>query len=453
MSFYSRYRISKPSASRIPAEEAPAAFARCRRRTFWAVTAVYALYYVCRMVLGVVRQPLIDGGFFTVTEIGVIGMSFYIVYAFGKFVNGFLADYCNIRRFMALGIGLSAAVNIILGLLGIVSGGASVLLTLSFTVLWGLNGWLQSMGSPPGVIGITRWFPKNDRGVPYSIFSSTPYVGRFLTMVGIGFLVGAAGWQWGFVVAGAVGLLASVLALCFIQDTPESAGLPSVQEWYSEEPEKKEPTRSLQLGVLKHPGLWVIAFSSAFTYIAQHAVSDWGVLFLQKAKDFSLEQAAQTVGLSELFGVVGTVSAGFLSDKLFKGDRCIPVIIAGVLSTGALAVFLFTGGGTFLNMLWISIFSVAIGIIFCIVAGLMALDFVPRRAVGAAMGLVGISSYLAAGAQSLLSGFLLGASSASSAAVDGAAAGLDFTSAAIFWTISCALASILPVFGWKFLKK
>lgn len=446
MSLYSRYRISKPSAVKVPQAEAAGEFARRRRRTFWAVTAVYALYYVCRMVLGVVRQPLIDGGVFSVAEIGVIGMSFYIVYAFGKFVNGFLADYCNIRRFMALGIGLSAAINVILGLLGIVSARASVILTVAFAILWGLNGWLQSMGSPPGVIGITRWYPKNDRGVPYSIFSSTPYVGRFLTMVGIGFLVGAAGWQWGFVAAGAVGLAAAVLALLFITDTPESAGLPSVQEWYGEEPEKKEPTRVLQLGVLKHPGLWIIALSSAFTYIAQHAISDWGVLFLQKAKDFSLEQAAQVIGLSELFGVVGTVSAGFLSDKLFKGDRCKPVIIAGVLCTGALAAFLFTGGGTILNMLWVSLFSVAIGIIFCIVAGLMALDFVPRRAVGAAMGLVGVSSYLAAGAQSLLSGLLLSSS-------EGAGASLDFTSAAIFWTVSCALASILPVLGWKLLKK
>ena len=440
MSFYSRYRISKPSETKVPEGEAASTFARLRRRTFWAVTAVYALYYVCRMVLGVVKQPLIDEGYFTVAEIGVIGMSFYIVYAFGKFVNGFLADYCNIRRFMALGIGLSAVINIVLGLAGVLSGGASVVLTLAFSVLWGLNGWLQSMGSPPGVIGITRWYPKNDRGVPYSIFSSTPYVGRFLTMVGVGFLVGAAGWQWGFIAAGIVGLVAMSLALWLISDNPESEGLPTVQQWYGEEPEKKEPTRVLQLGVLKHPGLWIIALSSAFTYIAQHAIRDWGVLFLQKAKFFSLEQAAQVIGLSELFGVMGTVSAGFLSDKLFKGDRCKPVIIAGFLATGALAAFLFSGGGIALNMLYVSVFSIAIGIIFCIVAGLMALDFVPRRAVGAAMGLVGISSYLAAGAQSLLSGVLIGSE-------------INFTSAAIFWTISCALAAILPVIGWKLLKK
>ena len=72
-----------------------------QKRTFWGVTAAYTMYYVCRMTLGVVKQPIIDGGVLTAGELGVIGSVFYFVYAAGKFTNGFIADYCNIRRFMA----------------------------------------------------------------------------------------------------------------------------------------------------------------------------------------------------------------------------------------------------------------------------------------------------------------------------------------------------------------
>ena len=85
---------------------------RLRRRTFWGVTAAYTLYYVCRMTLGVVKQPLIDSGVLTAGQLGIIGSAFFFVYAVGKFVNGFIADYCNIRRFMAVGIGVSAFVNL-----------------------------------------------------------------------------------------------------------------------------------------------------------------------------------------------------------------------------------------------------------------------------------------------------------------------------------------------------
>ena len=74
------------------------------------------------MTLGVVKQPLIDGGVLTAGQLGIIGSAFYFVYAVGKFLNGFIADYCNIRRFMAVGIGISAAVNLILGLMGLLHG-------------------------------------------------------------------------------------------------------------------------------------------------------------------------------------------------------------------------------------------------------------------------------------------------------------------------------------------
>ena len=385
----------------------------------------------------------------TAGQLGIIGSAFYFIYAVGKFTNGFIADYCNIRRFMAWGLGVSAAVNVLLGILGLLHGplGMGSLLTLVlFALLWGVNGWAQSMGAPPGTISLSRWFPLNRRGTMYSIFSSTPSFGKALTMIATGFIVAAAGWQWGFIAAAAAGLIGTVIALVFISDTPESKGLPSVQE-LSGEPLRtldKKPTKELQKWVFRHPGIWVIAISSAFIYITQHAISDWGVLFLQKQKAFSLESATQIIGISEAFGVVGTVFAGWLSDVVFKGNRVRPVIISGILTVFALAGFLFAGGGYWANIAFVAVFSMAFSVVFCIVAGLMALDFVPRKATGAALGIVGISSYAAAGLQSLVSGFLIEGN-----ATDGV---YDFGPVSIFWTVACLIAFILPVIGWKYLR-
>ena len=158
-SLYAYFRISKPSSERIPQERVEGRYKTLRRRTFWGVTLAYCLFYVCRMTLGVVKQPLIDGGLFTAGELGIISSALLIVYAIGKFMNGFLADYCNIRRFMAAGLLVSVAVNLLLGLLGLVQGWPSVLLFGLCTLLWGLNGWAQSMGAPPAVISLSRWFP------------------------------------------------------------------------------------------------------------------------------------------------------------------------------------------------------------------------------------------------------------------------------------------------------
>ena len=450
MSLYSHFRISKPSAAKVPAGEVDASYRRLRTRTFWGVTVAYTLYYVCRMTLGVVKQPLIDGGFLTAGQLGIIGSAFYFVYAVGKFTNGFIADYCNIRRFMAAGIGISAVINLVLGLLGLLHGPlgfGSVFVLVLFSVLWGVNGWMQSMGSPPGTISLSRWFPLARRGTMYSIFSSTPQLGKAVSMIMTGFIVAAAGWQWGFLAAAVAGVMGLVISVVFISDTPESEGLPSVQELSGEPVQTldKKPTRELQKWVFRHPGIWVIAISTAFLYITQHAVSDWGVLFLQKQKAFSLERAAQVIGLAEVFGVAGNLAAGWMSDVLFRGNRVRPVVIAGILAVVSLAGFLFLDGGFGLNMACVAVFSCSFSVVFCIVAGLMALDFVPRKATGAALGIVGISSYAAAGLQSVASGLL----------IDGFTAdGLyNFLPVSIFWIVACFLAFSLPVLGWKYLRK
>ena len=444
MSLYSWFRISKPRAEKVSAPEVDRTYRRLRTRTFWGVTVAYTLYYVCRMTLGVVKQPLIDGGVLTAGQLGIIGSAFYFVYAVGKFLNGFIADYCNIRRFMAVGIGISALMNLILGLLGLWNWPAGLLLA-AFSLLWGINGWMQSMGSPPGTISLSRWFPLKSRGTMYGIFSSTPQLGKAVSMIMTGFIVAAAGWQWGFLAAAAAGAIGLVVSLVFISDTPESEGLPSVEELSGEPVQEKKPTRELQKWVFRHPGIWVIAISTAFLYITQHAVSDWGVLFLQKQKAFSLEQAAQIIGLAEIFGVAGNLAAGWLSDVLFRGNRVRPVVLSGILAVLSLAGFLFLGGGFGLNMAFVAVFSCSFSVVFCIVAGLMALDFVPRRATGAALGIVGVSSYAAAGLQSVASGLL----------IDGFASdGLyNFVPVSVFWIAACFLAFSLPVIGWKYLRR
>ena len=453
MSLYSFYRISKPSQESVPENEIRPKYLSIRNRTFWGVTVAYSLYYVCRMSLSVVKQPLIDEGVLTAGQLGVIGSALLFVYAVGKFMNGFIADYCNIRRFMFTGLAISAGINLLMGILGIVD--SMVALPLSvifilFTLLWGVNGWMQSMGSPPGVISLSRWFPQSKRGTFYSIFSASPYLGEFISFILTGLIVGAFGWQWGFVVAAAAGGAGAVLILLTVSDTPESQGLPSIQQLSGEQVKTvdKMPTRELQKMIFKHPGIWVIALSSAFIYITKYAIAGWGVLFLQKERAFSLEQATQIIAFSAVFGVLGTVLAGWLSDRVFNSDRIRPAILSGAVSFVSLALFLFAGGGYMMNILYVSLFSLSIGVLYCIVAGLMAVDIVPRKATGAALGIVGISSYIAAGLQDITSGYLI---QYNTAQVNGADV-YDFGPVSYFWLAAALVSFVLPVLNWKKMK-
>ena len=451
MSLYSYFRISKPSAGKVPEGDVDGVYKSLRNRTFWGVTIAYSLYYVCRMSINVVKQPLIDDGILSAGELGLVGSALLFVYAIGKFMNGFIADYCNVRRFMATGLFISAVINLLMGTLGFVKGMLpTAVIFICFAVLWGINGWMQSMGSAPGVISLSRWFPQAKRGSYYSLFSSSPYIGEFISYNILAVVVGWLGWQSGFIMAALAGLIGAAIILLFVSDTPESKGLPSIQQISGEALTKEDrmPTRELQKMVLKHPGIWVIALSSAFIYITKYAIAGWGVLFLQKARGFELAQASQVIAFSAVFGILGTVLAGWLSDKVFKGDRIKPAVLSGIISTSSLILFLFVGGGFVLNIFYVSLFSLAVGVLYCIVAGLMAVDIVPRKATGAALGVVGISSYVAAGLQDITSGYLI---QGFTKVVDGVDV-YNFTPVSWFWLVASIVSFILPVLNWKKMK-
>ena len=94
-----------------------------------------------------------------------------------------------------------------------------------------------------------------------------------------------------------------------------------------------------------------------------------------------------------------------------------------------------------MNIIYVSVFSLAIGVVYCTVAGLMALDIVPRKATGAALGMVGLASYAAAGIQNIVSGIMIDGND------------FNFSPVSVFWIAACLLSFLIPVLSWKSLRR
>ena len=451
------FTISHPSSRKVAADREPKLYRRLRMETFLAGTLGYALYYVCRLSMGVMKQPLIDTELLTATQLGVIGACLYWIYAVGKLVNGFLADRANIKRFMAVGLVLSASANLIMGILGISALNGVITnsaLFVLFAICWGVNGWAQSMGAPPAIVGLSRWFPLKIRGTFYGFFSASHNIGEGFSFLAVGLLVATFGWKWGFFGAALAGAVGVVLVLLMMHDTPESEGLSSIeilsgekqstetQEFISPEEEIRRK-RAIQKMVVCNPGIWVLAAASAFLYISRYAINEWGIIFLQESKGYDLAEAAAMVSINPIFGIIGTVVSGWLSDTLFKGDRKYTAFAVGILEVVALALFLFGGPARWLNSLAMVLFGIAIGVLVSFLPGLMAIDLVPREASGAAIGITGIASYVAAGIQMIVTGLLLDNTGSGEAGVH------DYTYVCWFWLGAAILSCLLPILNWR----
>ncbi|MDD4489571.1 MAG: MFS transporter, partial [Paludibacter sp.] len=171
--FVSFFKTSAPAEQPFQGDEAAQKkyYNKLRWSSFLAGTIGYSLYYVARTSLNVVKKPILESGVLDAHQLGMIGSALLFTYAIGKFVNGFLADHSNIKRFMATGLGVSAIANLAVGLLGFTSSNGmaitSFVFFLSFAILWGINGWSQSMGAAPAIIALSRWFPLKERGTFY----------------------------------------------------------------------------------------------------------------------------------------------------------------------------------------------------------------------------------------------------------------------------------------------
>ncbi|MBP3550168.1 MAG: MFS transporter [Alistipes sp.] len=430
-------------------------------QSFVAGTLGYSLYYVCRTSLNVMKKPILDSGMLDATQLGIIGSALLFAYAIGKLVNGFIADHCNIKRFMATGLLVSTLANLTMGFIGLFGSNndfigeaaiPSAVVFVIFAIMWGINGWSQSMGAAPAIIALSRWFPLSRRGTFYGFFSASHNIGEWLSFIFVGSLVAAAGWQWGFFGSALAGAIGVVVILFMMHDTPESKGLPSIEVLTGEKVEvkkKDESVADIQKQVLRTPAVWILALASAFMYISRYSLNSWGILFLQEEKGFSLETATFIISINALLGIVGTVLAGWMSDVLFKGDRKMPAFVSGILLSISYIIFIYGGNEYWVNVAAMVLFGIAIGVLIAFLGGLMAVDIVPRKASGAALGVVGIASYIAAGIQDVVSGWLIDSNITETVNELGEVVKhYDFSQAAIFWIGASIISFLLPILNW-----
>lgn len=408
--------------------------------TFLSATFGYGMYYVCRLSLNVVKKPIVEEGIFSETELGIIGSVLFFTYAIGKFTNGFLADRSNINRFMTTGLLVTALVNLALGFTN------SFIL---FAVMWGISGWFQSMGAASCVVGLSRWFTDKERGSYYGFWSASHNIGEALTFIIVASVVSAFGWRYGFLGAGLVGLLGALVVWQFFHDTPQSKGLPPVNLPQTEAKEEKTDTNDFnkaQKQVLLMPAIWILALSSAFMYISRYAVNSWGVFYLQAQKGYSTLDASLIISISSVCGIIGTMFSGVISDKFFGGRRNVPALIFGLMDVVALCLFLLVPGVHFwLDALAMVLFGLGIGVLICFLGGLMAVDIAPRNAAGAALGVVGIASYIGAGLQDVMSGILIEGNKTMANGVET----YDFTYINWFWIGAALLSVLLALLVWN----
>lgn len=355
----------------------------------------YAVFYLTRKNFSYAMPVIITDLGWDKADIGLMGTLFYLTYGISKFISGIVSDRSNPRYFMGLGLIATGIINILFGL-------SSSIVALS--ILWVLNAWFQGWGWPACSKLLTTWYSRSERGGWWSVWNTAHNLGGAMIPIIVGYTVLHYGWRYSFFIPGVIAVIVGCLLCWRLRDKPTTMGLPSIGHWRKDYLEIAHENTGKGLSqkqiltryVLSNKYIWLLGLSYILVYIVRTAINDWGNLYLTEQYGYSLITANSALSLFEIGGFLGSLVAGWGSDKIFSGNRG-PMIL--LFSMG---IFLSVAA---LWLMPIASFALQAVCLFAIgffvfgpqmLIGMAAAECSHKHSVGAATGFVGLFAYMGA---------------------------------------------------------
>ncbi|KMO87290.1 hypothetical protein AB840_03530 [Megasphaera cerevisiae DSM 20462] len=372
---------------------------------------LYCFLYCGRLNLSSALPLMAAEEGWNTTQLGILSSVFFWTYGIGHLINGRLGEIIGINRFIISAVILSAAANLLIGF-------QSSLLVIA--LLWGLNGYFQSMAWAPGMSLLSKWWPSNRRGFAAGFANGFAGFGQAVCM-GVVIIIFAvipqAGWRAAFFYPALIAVILSVLYAYGIKETPHAAGLPEYTDNVTSTASELKINASLRGKSKLYPYIYLIKewkfdvwlLIIALSSIARYGLLNWIPLYFTNTmgmdiKDGLMENLLLSVGMG-----CGTLVIPALSDKLCRNDRLPAVLTCSV--AGGLAVLLFM----FSQTMWIiDILLFTAGFFLYAINGLVwpfAIDIGGRQLAGTASGILDFTAYLGAAIQAIVFGLFLGSGS------------------------------------------
>jgi len=449
----SRFFDPPQSKPQIEPQKVDKEYKSMRLKVFLGAFLGYAAYYLVRKNLSLAAPDMIAQGILDKGTVGLAMSAVSIAYAVSKFLMGSVSDRSDARKFLCVGLVLSALTMIAVGIFPFGTN-IAVNTVIIFTLML-IVGWLSGMGWPPCGRIMAHWFSQNERSFKMSVWNVSHTIGSFslgfLAIAGVALYADlgiADTWRGNFVVPAVAALAIAVFCWWAIRDTPSSCGLPSVQDWrqdYSGVKSKKDEGEKLPFKTLfvdyvfKNKLLWVVAISNVAVYMVRYGIGDWAPSYLQEKNLMTAAESKVAFSVHNIVGALGTICCGWATSKIFKG-RCAPMNVICMFLCG-LGVILYWMVGAGILSYGPQTNKVLIYVALCLIGffiygpvaltGVQALNLVPKNAAGTAAGFVGFF------------GYLLGDAVCSKILVGGIANSFTWDAAMLSVAIGCAIGVVL----------
>lgn len=295
----------------------------------------YLFFYNGRQNINLVMAQMAEELGSTTTAMGIVSSALFWCYAFGQLINGRLGAFFGYKRFMIFGVISSAVLNVV------VSFQHSIPV---IALLWGLNGFCQSMVWANGLGVLNKWWPKKDRGFASGLttaFSGSAQVMTYLTILLCLNLNPEWGWRAAFRYPILLMVLVLIVFVLLFKTQPEDVGLqPFVEEDGAEAArDRKRSEEMASKGffypykvLFSEPKVIVFCFISAIAGIGRYGLLTWVPTYFTESMGLSIKDGI----FSSILLPAGQACAMFvfplITDKVFKGKREPMLVLASVVT-------------------------------------------------------------------------------------------------------------------------
>lgn len=369
------------------------------------------------------------------TALGAILTSLFIAYAIGQFVNGQLGDKFGARRFITIGLLVSGILNIVFGFTTAI--GAMML-------VWGLNGYFQSMGWSPSVKTIANWFPPEKRGKMSGLLGTSYQVGNAYSWALAGFVVGIMGWRWAFWIPGVIVIISAFHWYLRGRDAPEKVGLPTIEEEERGAQSKGKVREDSHIGfsktlslVFKTPRIWAVASGLFCLNIVRYGFMSWAPTYMFEVQKATISTAAYKAIAIPVAGSLGAIIAGWISDRFFGSRRApIAAIMLFILGFSAWLYPRIPAGNWVLSLFCLLLIGFMTYGPHVLMVGTIAMDLGTRKASASVAGFIDCFGYIGAALSGVGTGWLIDKCS--------------WNAAFYFWVAGAFVACILMALLWNY---
>jgi OPA family glycerol-3-phosphate transporter-like MFS transporter/OPA family sugar phosphate sensor protein UhpC-like MFS transporter len=369
----------------------------------------YSMFYFVRKNFSFAMPALAAEYGITNTDFGIILTLVGIIYGVSKLLNGFIADRFNARWHLIIGLSACVALNFLFGwsdristlLTGQTEGPDFVgTMVVVMGVLLILNNIFQGCGFPPCNRLMTHWVPPKELATKMAIWNTSHSIGAGLLAILCGYIIGSTGdWRQCFWIPGTIAAAGILFIFITLRDTPKSVGLPELPDTRTELDDDDTPKAYrafVRKKVLLNPVVWLLATSDLFVYVVRFAVLDWGPTFLgQMSVPLSPQLSGWTIGIFEVAGCLGMLSAGWISDHVFKGkSHRVCAVEMGLVAICLVILQLLPKDAS--PILVLVLLAIAGFFIYGPQAliGVTAAKHATKKAASSALGIIGLMSYL-----------------------------------------------------------